>query len=214
MQRSGRANKVNGTHFSVYGLGWSMKDYKGMKVIEHGGGLPGFHSKVLFVPEANMGYVILANEISLLVPALENDLLDFHVNDSLGWATRYLPYKNFQKDREAKKMDQMESERVLDTKPSQQLKNYTGIYEDEMYGRAEVSMNGEQLHVKLIPTGELLAGNLDHWHYDTFKVRVYDPFLPAGFVTFSKGEDGKIDGFKINIENPDFHFYKLNFKKL
>ncbi len=209
-----RGERINGTHFYTYGLGWALTDYAGRKIIDHGGGLPGFHSKVVFVPEDDFGYVILANEISLLVPALERDLLDFHLNDSLGWTERYLPYKDFQKESETEKWDKLEKERIPNTTPSLPLEAYTGLYEDEMYGQAEIVLSDHQLKVRLIPSGNLFVAEMDHWHLDTFKVKVKDPFLPAGFVTFSLGEDGKVTGFKINIENPDFHFYKLDFKKI
>ena len=212
--RQGKAETVDGTHFYTYGLGWAMKDYDGRKIIDHGGGLPGFHSKVVFVPEENLGYVILANEISALVPALEHDLLDFHLNDSLGWVAKYLPYKNMQEQREAARWEQMEQERVKDTRPSLPLESYTGTYEDEMYGKAEIRMSGNMLEVQLIPTGELFTAPMEHWHYDTFRIRVNDPFLPAGLITFALDEAGNVEGFRINIENPDFLFYKLDFRKL
>jgi hypothetical protein len=191
-----------------------VKDYKGRKVIEHGGGLPGFHSKVVFVPEENMGYIILANEISLLVPALERDLLDFHLNDSLGWAERFFPYKKMQQEREAKKWEEIENERILNTAPSLELKDYEGTYSDKMYGDAEVRLQGDSLYLVMLPSAGLLEGSLKHWHYDTFKIKVKDPFLPEGFVTFSLTESGEVEGFRINIENPDFHFYKLDFSMI
>ena len=211
---AGKAETPDGTHFSTYGLGWFMKDYMGVKVIQHGGGLPGFHSKVVFVPEEGLGYVILANEISLLVEALDKDILSFHLADSVGYATRYLPYKNMQKERDAKKMDDREKERITGTKPSLGLDKYIGIYEDEMYGQAEITLKNDKLYFEMLPAKELLASDMEHWQYDTFKVRVKDPFLPEGFVTFNLNEAGSVVGFKINIENPDFHFYKLEFKKL
>jgi CubicO group peptidase (beta-lactamase class C family) len=210
---AGRAITVQGTHFSAYGLGWSMKDYNGRKVIDHGGGLPGFHSRVVFVPEENLGYVILANELSLLIPALEKDLLDFHLNDSLGWADKYFPYKKMQKDRESKKWEELEENRAENTRPSQSLESYTGIFEDKMYGKAEIRIEGEQLYLVMLPTADLLQGKMSHWHFDTFRIKVKDPFLPEGFVSFQIDETGDVEGFTINIENPDFHFYKLDFKK-
>ena len=210
---AGRAITVQGTHFSAYGLGWSMKDYNGRKVIDHGGGLPGFHSRVVFVPEENLGYVILANELSLLIPALEKDLLDFHLNDSLGWADKYFPYKKMQKDRESKKWEELEENRAENTRPSQSLESYTGIFEDKMYGKAEIRIEGEQLYLMMLPTADLLQGKMSHWHFDTFRIKVKDPFLPEGFVSFQIDETGDVEGFTINIENPDFHFYKLDFKK-
>jgi CubicO group peptidase (beta-lactamase class C family) len=214
MLNAGRANTINGTHLSAYALGWAVKDYTGRKIVEHGGGLPGFHSKVVFVPEENMGYIILANEISLLIPALERDLLDFHLNDSLGWAERFFPYKKMQQEREVKKWEEIENERIPNTSPSLELKDYEGTYNDKMYGDAEVKMEGDQLYLVMVPTKELLHGTMEHWHHDTFKIRVKDPFLPEGFVTFRLNEEGAVEGFKINIDNPDFHFYKLDFMRI
>ena len=118
-----------------------------------------------------------------------------------------------QKEREAKKWVTLEEERVKNTKPSLNLVNYIGIYEDEMYGKASISIRNEKLYLEMLPTKELLSSSMEHWHFNTFKVRVNDPFLPDGFVTFSINEDGSVGGFKINIDNPDFHFFKLDFKK-
>lgn len=215
MINTANAEKVGGTHFFAYGLGWFMKDYKGMKIIQHGGGLPGFHSKVVFVPEDSLGYVILANELSLLVPALDKEILDFHLTDTLsGYASTYLDYKNKQKEAEAEALEQLEKSRITDTRPSLNPEQYTGIYKDEMYGLAEVKLADGELKLVFVPAKGLFTADLTHWHYDTFKVRVKDPFLPEGFVTFQFGEDGSVTGFTINIENPDFHFYKLEFKKV
>lgn len=212
---AGRAEKIGGTHFSSYGLGWFMNDKNGMKVIQHGGGLPGFHSKVVFIPEDSLAFVILANELSLLVPALEKDILDFHFNDSItDYATPYLAYKIQQEEKEAAELEELEERRIKATSPSLSLEKYAGIYEDEMYGKAEIVSDNDKLVITLLPAKELFSARLTHWHYDTFKVKLNDPFLPAGFVTFQIGENGNVEGFKINIENPDFHFYKLDFKKL
>jgi hypothetical protein len=41
-----------------------------------------------------------------------------------------------------------------------------------------------------------------------------DPFLPAGYVTFHEGTDHEVDHFTVDLENPDFHFYKLDFNKI
>jgi Domain of unknown function (DUF3471) len=58
---------------------------------------------------------------------------------------------------------------------------------------------------------ELFTGNLEHWHYDTWKWVHNDPFLEVGYVTFSFDADHHITGFKIDLNSPDFHFHKLDF---
>jgi hypothetical protein len=54
---------------------------------------------------------------------------------------------------------------------------------------------------------------MSHWHFDTFRIKFKDPFLPEGFVNFDKNSNGEITGFTIDLPNPDFHFYNLYFKR-
>ena len=212
---AGAAEKVGGTHFSGYGLGWFLKDFEGMKIISHGGGLPGFHSKVALVPEDSLGYVILANQITGLVGALDHKILDFFLTDSdKDWAKLYLDYEKKQEVKKEEKAKAREEARVKDTKPSLTLENYTGLYEDKMYGQAKVEMRDGQLFVTLLPTAELFHSSMEHWQYDTFRIQFNDPFLPQGFVSFSIDSKGNPTGFSIDLENPDFHFYKLDFERV
>jgi CubicO group peptidase (beta-lactamase class C family) len=44
-----------------YGLGWFLQDWKGKKVVQHGGNIDGFNSMVAMVPEENLGFVLLTN---------------------------------------------------------------------------------------------------------------------------------------------------------
>jgi CubicO group peptidase (beta-lactamase class C family) len=44
-----------------YGLGWNRGTYQGLRLINHSGGTYGFTSELAFLPEANLGIVILTN---------------------------------------------------------------------------------------------------------------------------------------------------------
>ena len=55
---------------------------------------------------------------------------------------------------------------------------------------------------------------MEHWENDTFKITFNDPFLPSGYVTFHDDDEGNIERLTIDLENPDFHFYKLDFIKI
>jgi len=212
---TGKAEEVGGTHFSGYGLGWFLRDQEGMKIIQHGGGLPGFHSKVVFVPEDSLGYVILANQISGIVGALDRKILDFFLSDSeTDWAQLYLDYIHKTEARKEKADSILLASRIPETKASLALENYTGLYIDEMYGEAEVKIKAGELFVTLLPTRELFHSTMKHWHFDTFRIEFNDPFLPPGFITFEIDGKGKPTGFSIDLKNPDFHFYKLKFKKV
>jgi hypothetical protein len=53
-------NKIFGEpQFLTYGLGWYVQDYRGKKVVQHGGRHPGMTAQIGFMPEENLGVVIL-----------------------------------------------------------------------------------------------------------------------------------------------------------
>jgi CubicO group peptidase (beta-lactamase class C family) len=211
---AGPGEKINEAHFLTYGLGWFMYDYYGRKVIQHGGGLPGFHSKVVFVAEDSLGYVIIANQLSGLVEALHKKILEIHLTDSdTDWAALYLEYTVKNKEREKVKIKEKNDQRKQGTEPSLNLDQYVGLYEDKMYGKAEVSINDSILHLKLLPAQKLFIADLSHWHYNTFNFKFNDEFLPEGYLSFILDGNGKPEYFTIELDNPDFHFYKLKLIK-
>jgi CubicO group peptidase (beta-lactamase class C family) len=44
-----------------YGLGWFLRDWKGHKVVEHGGNIDGFNALVALMPDEKLGFVLLTN---------------------------------------------------------------------------------------------------------------------------------------------------------
>ncbi|KAJ6440606.1 penicillin-binding protein [Purpureocillium lavendulum] len=46
---------------NLYALGWGVSSYRGRRLISHSGGIAGFASKLLFLPEQKWGIAILAN---------------------------------------------------------------------------------------------------------------------------------------------------------
>ena len=73
-------NRWSGLKKAYYATGWRVFDYNGQRVIHHGGGVRGYRSEMAFVPEANIGLVLLFNAESNLandiVPAFLDNLLD------------------------------------------------------------------------------------------------------------------------------------------
>ena len=66
-----------------YGLGWRIMDYDGMRIIHHGGGVRGYRSEMVVVPEHNIALVVLFNAETPLanevVPQFLDQLLDSRV---------------------------------------------------------------------------------------------------------------------------------------
>jgi CubicO group peptidase (beta-lactamase class C family) len=48
----------------AYGMGWVVGAYKGQPLISHDGGTFGFGSQVAFMPEADLGIVLLTNDVA------------------------------------------------------------------------------------------------------------------------------------------------------
>jgi CubicO group peptidase (beta-lactamase class C family) len=53
--------KISPDGKASYGLGWFLQDWKGKKVVQHGGNIDGFNSMVAMIPEENLGFVMLTN---------------------------------------------------------------------------------------------------------------------------------------------------------
>ncbi len=201
-------------HYKAYGLGWFLYDYAGTQVIEHGGGLPGYLSKVVWLPEEEMGFVILTNGMTSLYEAVKLYLLDqFLGQESQDWATVFQGFE----DQSSKYKENTEKAfieaRVPDTEPSHDLEAYVGTYTDPMYGDAVISLKEGVLQFSLLPTADLFSGSMEHWHYDSFRIRLKDPFLPPGLFIFETNGKGEITGFKIDLPNNDLHFSNLHFQR-
>jgi CubicO group peptidase (beta-lactamase class C family) len=46
-----------------YGMGWFIEDYRGIKIIWHDGDVLGAKALIAFIPEANVGLVVLTNRL-------------------------------------------------------------------------------------------------------------------------------------------------------
>lgn len=73
-------NQWSGLEKAYYATGWRVFDYKGVRAIHHGGGVRGYRSEMVFVPELDIGFVVMLNAesgiASDVVPAFLDNLLD------------------------------------------------------------------------------------------------------------------------------------------
>lgn len=214
-----QAEKFNPTrHFHAYGLGFFLSDYQGRKVASHGGGLDGMISQVAMMPEENLGLVVLTNSETPLSTALVNKVFDtmLGVAARRDWSAEMLE-RTRQGELAARAEEKMiEASRRANTRPSLALSDYAGNYGGEMFGEARVTEENGKLVVRLVPSPNFV-GDLEHWHFDTFRIRwresVSYPF-GRGFVTFVLDPQGKVGEMKLDVPNPDFDFKELEFKRL
>jgi len=196
------------THFKGYGLGWSVNDYHGKKVVSHSGGYDGVITYTCFVPDANMGYVILTNSNSSLYNALSYKILDYFLSsDTTDWSAFFLPYQQQGDKRDLIVANDNAKE------PSLKPKQYEGLYKSDLYGNALVKVRGKKMSVQLLHT-KMWEGSISNYNADTFIVEFKKvPSLPQGFIEFNV-KNNSVESFIIDVPNPDFDFTEFVFKKL
>ncbi len=204
------------THFKAYGLGWSLMDYLGRKVVSHNGGYDGMISQTVLIPEENIGFVIITNSLSSLYYPLMYKTLDVLLNnpEQKDWSKQILSRIKFGEEASAKKLIEMEESRNKKSKPSLSIDSYTGYYGCEMYDTVKVYKVKDQLYVQYAHTPGLL-GELNHWQYDTYTIEFKAfPSLPKGFATFKINWEGNVEELEIFVDNPDFDFTEFKLRKL
>jgi len=195
--------------FAAYGLGWGLRDYQGRKLVGHTGGVSGFVSRVMLVPEEKLGVVILTNaEEDLAFDAILFHVLDgYFGGGNTDWVT-LMHEAEAQGEREsAEEMKKALEGRAKDSKPSLQIAKYAGKYEDAWYGPAAIRLENGVLTFSLEHTPSAI-GEMEHWQYDTFKVKWRDRTVEDAFLTFSLSPGGGIDHFTMAPVSPlaDFSF--------
>ncbi len=173
-----------------YGLGWFINDYRGRKLVMHGGTIDGFRASIVLVPSSKLGVAVLTNLNGTQMP----EAVCYTVVDLL----EALPRKdwNGRISEQAKLFEAETNKAVLaklgarkkDTKPSRELAAYAGTYEDAAYGKAEISLvNGG-----LIISWSNFNSKLEHFHFDTFTAM--EPRLGLEQTQFTLGADGEVSG--------------------
>ncbi|PKP52663.1 MAG: serine hydrolase [Bacteroidetes bacterium HGW-Bacteroidetes-1] len=203
------------THFKAYGLGWSLMDYMGYKIVSHNGGYDGMISQTLFIPEKNIGFVILTNSLSSLYYPLMYQTLDVLLGNPVekDWSKEILELMKKGEEMTKKHLEELSASRVKNTKPSLDLPEYSGIYSCDLYDSVKVFEEKGKFYAQFMQSPDFI-GEMKHWHYDTFTIDFQAlPSLPQGFVTFKLNRAGKVDSMEIFVDNPDFDFTEFDFKK-
>jgi len=196
-------------NFADYALGWGLRDYHGRKLVGHTGGVAGFVSRVMLVPEENLGVVVLTNaEEGGAFDSILYHVLDHYFNlPPTDWIAAFKTAKDTQEKGAAETMKKAESARVADSKPSLPLEKYAAVYNDAWYGPITIRMENGGLVITFDHT-PTMVGDLQHWQYDTFKAHWRDRTIEDSFVTFSLNADGSIDSARMAAVSPlaDFSF--------
>lgn len=195
-------------HFLTYGLGWFLSDYRGKKVVEHGGAIDGMRAQVALLPEEKLGVVILTNMNGTPLPhILMYKIFDAYLeeNRQKDWSGELLKtFKALQEQGKAAAKKQEES-RIKDTRPSLAPEMYAGTYKSDLYGDVKVTNANGKLNIRF---GPAFVSELEHWHYDTFRAKFRGAGETKSFVTFGLNAQGKADLVTLDIA-PDYPFKRV-----
>ena len=197
-------------NFSAYGLGLGLSEFRGHKVVSHTGGLPGYVSLVMMIPDIHLGVVVLTNqEATGAFNAIGHHVADRYLGASdTDWIAGYYKLQEKQRADAAEKVAKLSAARNTASKPSLPLPKYAGEYRDPWYGDVAITFERDALVLRFGHTPSLVA-DLKHWQYDTFEARWRDRSLDAdAFVTFALNPDGNISQMKMAPISPltDFSF--------
>ncbi len=199
----GRDSLLPMVHFDTYGLGLWLRDYYGKLLVSHGGGIDGMLSQMAWLPEADVGVVVLTNtDGQNLQNALPFAILDRFIGaPPRDWSALYLTQAQGQRRRADSIGAALAAHRVTGTKPSLTLDHYTGVYENPFYGELRIEQENGGLALKR--SAEQWA-TLGHWHFDTFGVTWNTSRTPEinSFALFRVDPNGAVTA--LEMRGPPF----------
>jgi hypothetical protein len=175
-------------------------------VFLHTGGLPGYLSKVFWMPDVGLGVTVLTNQESgAAFDALVYQVVDHVLGIQSDWSDAFRRARDRARAANAGVVAKAAAASA-GTKPSLSLKEYAGTYTDAWYGDVTIEEAGGRLIMRFSKT-PILVGDLEHWQQDTFIVRWRDREQRAdAYVTFALNPDSSIDQAKMRAVSPDTDF--------
>ncbi len=197
----------------TYALGWFVQDYRGLRLVQHSGGLSGQVTYSGMLPSRGIGVSVLSNVEEPVSSAIRNAILDRLIGaPAFDWVGAYgSRMKKGQEDALAS------VEGGVDTAPaggpSLPLKAYAGRYRDPWYGEVVVGEKGGRLSIDFVPT-PAFKSVLEPWGPDTFRTRFAKDAGEDAVVRFAV-KDGTVTGMTMKALSPladfSYDFHHLEF---
>lgn len=203
--------KLTQPHWMTYGLGWFQQDYRGRFVAMHTGSMDGRTAIIGLMPDERLGVYVFGNlDHAEFRHALMWKLFDAYTGaPARDWSKELLAlYGGMHAEAKAAEAKQ-EAARVRGTKPSHALAAYAGTYRHPAYGDITIAHAGGALQLAMGPLADN-AGSLQHWHYDTFRVKLGDGRYGWNPVIFRDGADGGIAAVRLFDDSSE----ALEFKRV
>ena len=181
-----------------YGLGWLVGQYRGHRIVEHNGGVDGFLTDCMMLPDDGIGIVVLTNYWSPMGSCIAYRAFDELLGlEPIDWPDRMQGLLDTM--RAAQEKARAEAVPSIGGRGARPLEDYAGDFEHPGYGRFSVSVDGG----RLVPSFGTLDLWLAHKHFDVFELAWHelteqDIRFP---LTFQTSPDGSIDSLTIPLED-------------
>jgi CubicO group peptidase (beta-lactamase class C family) len=233
LKLSNRMKEEDGSTYHSYGLGWRISDYHGVTRVSHTGMLGGSMSKIVLLPELNLGFVVLTNQQSSAGRrAIMRSLFDLYVDRSSAVKTDWIEkYSNSQskssskssknnssslaKNKQPKKQVQLS---VIENSSDKSLRERLGNYSDPWFGKVGLELNGNRISFTS-DRSPRLTGDVFWYNKKRWWVRWHDrSFKADAWIDFKLGSTGQV--IKMTMKpissktDFSFDFEDLNFSPL
>jgi CubicO group peptidase (beta-lactamase class C family) len=182
----------------AYGLGWMIGRYRDHRIASHGGGIDGFQTQCMLLPDDGIGVLVLTNTSASLMHLV----VAFRVLDELLGAEPLDTFGFFKPRFEALMSGSREARdarRVVPgTSAARPLSAYAGRYEHPGYGTLAITLDGDVLR----PSLGTMDLSLAHRHYETFDLEWHE-LADEQIVfplTFLAGPDGDVNALTVQFE--------------
>ncbi|NJK43030.1 MAG: beta-lactamase family protein [Pleurocapsa sp. SU_196_0] len=184
-----------GQAFPAYGLGWFSSEYRGVKIVEHGGNIDGFTADAAFVPQHGLGVVLLTNL---------NSANEFTTTTRLGLTERFLnlqPRNDFASASYPRLKAALETAKTYRANPADLLAlegNYTLVTGESV----RVYLDAEKLMVEVSGTRfEMKPVSPTKFILDAQGTSVEIEFQPAASGVVWLYQDGVVAGVRVPTPN-------------
>ncbi|HLM89457.1 MAG TPA: serine hydrolase [Streptosporangiaceae bacterium] len=182
----------------AYGLGWLVGRYRDHRLLEHGGGIDGFQTECMLLPDDGIGVAVMTNtSSSAMAPVVAYRALDELLGlEPIDWFSAFKArfdalMAGMREARGARRV-------VPDAPLPRPLDAYAGEYEHPGYGALAIVLEGGTLRPRL----GTLDLSLEHRHYETFDLEWHElgdqsHLFPLMFVS---DPDGDITALTVPFE--------------
>ena len=184
----------------TYGMGWVETTYRGHHMVWHNGGIDGFHSLLVMLPEDNTGVVILSNlgDNMALEPIAYSAFDRLLGLPRVPWVHRFQEIRADLQRREQAPRKEADRAAQPTAPASHPLSDFVGVYEHPGYGTIRITQSENALRLTL---NQMAPSVFAHVRYDVFEIPSdHDSELAGLRGQFFMTAEGSIDRLSVPLE--------------